>query len=142
MKRLTATLCLTIAVLLGSIGMSWGADFQKGETSFQSGDYATALREWTPLAEQGDPIAQSLLGLIYKNGLGVPQNDKSAVKWYTLAAEQGFPLAQCNLGLRYRRGQGVIQDNIYAHMCWNIVTSSGKSDAPDRVRACDHCPTG
>jgi hypothetical protein len=29
MRKLTATLCLTIAVLLGSVGMSAGADFQK-----------------------------------------------------------------------------------------------------------------
>jgi len=28
MRNLTATICLTIAVLLGSAGMSWGADFQ------------------------------------------------------------------------------------------------------------------
>ena len=45
MKNPTATLCLTIAVLLGSAGVSESADFQKGQTAFQSGDYATALRE-------------------------------------------------------------------------------------------------
>ena len=72
MKRLTATLCLTIALLLGSMGMSWGADFQKGETSFQSGDYATALREWTPLAQQGHANAQYNLGWMYRKGNGVP----------------------------------------------------------------------
>jgi len=53
MKHLTATICLTLAVLLGSVGVSWSADFQKGLTAYDSGDYATALREWTPLAEQG-----------------------------------------------------------------------------------------
>ena len=52
MRRLTATICLTIAVLLGSVGVSASADFQKGYTAFENGDYATALREWTPLAEQ------------------------------------------------------------------------------------------
>jgi hypothetical protein len=46
------TICLTLAVLLGS-GEVRGSDFQKGLTAAQSGDYATALREWTPLAEQG-----------------------------------------------------------------------------------------
>jgi hypothetical protein len=29
MKNLTATLCLTIAVLLGSAGVSWSADFER-----------------------------------------------------------------------------------------------------------------
>ncbi len=59
MKRLTATLCLTIAVLLGSTGISESADFQKGAAAAQSGDYATALRGWTPLAEQGDASAKT-----------------------------------------------------------------------------------
>ena len=45
MKRLTAILCLTIAVLLGNAGVSWSADFQKGLTAYKSGDYATALQE-------------------------------------------------------------------------------------------------
>ena len=42
MRRLTAILCLTLAVLLGNAGVSWGADFQKGLTAAGSGDYATA----------------------------------------------------------------------------------------------------
>ena len=70
MRNLIATLCLTIAVLLGSAGMSWGADFQKGMDAAQSGDFATALREWEPLAEQGDARAQSLLGFMYINSSG------------------------------------------------------------------------
>ena len=52
-KRFTATLCLTLAVLLGSVGVSASTDFQKGLTAARSGDFATALREWTPLAIQG-----------------------------------------------------------------------------------------
>ena len=65
MRHLTATLCLTLAVLLGSAGVSWSADLQKGLTAAQSGDYATALREWTPLAKQGNANAQSNLGVMY-----------------------------------------------------------------------------
>jgi hypothetical protein len=58
MRNLTTTLCLTIAVILGSAGMSASADFQKGLTAARSGDFATALREWTPLAKQGNASAQ------------------------------------------------------------------------------------
>ena len=53
MKHLTAIFCLTIAVLLGSVGNSESADLQKGFAAYLSGDLATALREWEPLAEQG-----------------------------------------------------------------------------------------
>jgi len=71
MKRLTATICLTFALLLGSAGVSESADFQKGLTAYQSGDFATALREWKPLAQQGDAGAQYYLGLMYAQGKGV-----------------------------------------------------------------------
>jgi hypothetical protein len=64
MRNLTATLCLSVALLFGCTGVCKSADFQKGVTAFQSGDYATALREWTPLAKQGDEIAQTSVGWI------------------------------------------------------------------------------
>ena len=65
MARTPATICLTLAVLLGSAGVSWSADFQKGVAAYESGDFATALREWTPLAEQGDAAAQ------FNQGVGI-----------------------------------------------------------------------
>ena len=129
MKRLTATLCLTIAVLLGSVGCDESADFQKGYTAYKGGDYATALRNWTPLAEQGHATAQYNLGLMYRNGKGVPQNHKTAVKWYKLAAEQGHTKSQFNLGAMYYTGEGVTQDNVYAYMWYNIAASSGNETA-------------
>ena len=88
MKNLTRIICLTLAVLLSGARTSWGADYQKGVAAAQSGDFATALREWKPLAEQGHADAQFNLGFMYDNGEGVPQNDKTAMKWYTLAAEK------------------------------------------------------
>jgi len=60
-----------------------------------------------------------------KNGQGVPQDYKTAVKWYRLTAEQGVATAQGNLGLMYEKGQGVIQDYVRAHMWYNIAASSG-----------------
>ena len=125
MRNLTAILCLTIAVLLGSAGISWSADFQKGLAAYDSGDYATALREFEPLAEQGDAGIQNFVGAMYNKGQGVPQDDKTAVKWYRLAAEQGNADAQYNLGVMYATGKGVKQDNIYAHMWGNIAATNG-----------------
>ena len=42
------------------------------------------------LAEKGDARAQCELGIRYGYGLGVPEDDKEAVKWFRKAAEQGF----------------------------------------------------
>nr|ALS56026.1 putative Sel1 domain protein repeat-containing protein [uncultured bacterium EIL107F05] len=111
--------------------LSWGADFQKGLTAAKNGDFATALREWTPLAEQGNASAQFNLGIMYGNKRGVPQDHKTAVKWYTLAAEQGNATAQYNLGVMYDRGWGVLQDDLYAHMWWNVAASIGDEDASE-----------
>jgi hypothetical protein len=110
MRNLTATICLAVALLLGSAEVSWSQDFQKGLAAHDSGDFATALREWTPLAKQGDADAQFNLGLMYRKGQGVPQDDKTAAKWWKLAAEQGNAAAQFNLGVMYDNGQSVPQD--------------------------------
>ena len=40
-------------------------DFQKGLEAYENGDYATALKEWTPLAEGGNSRAQFNLGVMY-----------------------------------------------------------------------------
>jgi TPR repeat protein len=125
MKRLTATICLTLAVLLGSAGMSWSVGLQKGLDAYKNKNYATALRELKPLAEQGYADAQYNLGQMYRRGQGVQQADKTAVKWYRLSAEQGHAFAQTNLGVMYARGQGVIQDNVYAYMWGNLSASNG-----------------
>jgi TPR repeat protein len=87
MSKLTATLCLTIAVLLEVTRVSASPDIEKGLTAAQSGDFATPLRGWTPLAKKGYTDAQYNLRLMYDDGQSVPKNDKTAVKCYRLAAE-------------------------------------------------------
>ena len=119
---------IIIPVLLFSLFLglpSYSSDFDKGLTAYNNGDYATALKEWKPLAEKGDVDAQTNLGLMYQNGWGVPQDDKEAVYWYKLAAEQGDAKAQYNLGVMYALGEGVIKDYVYAHMWGNIASMNG-----------------
>ena len=90
------------------------ADLRAGLDAYERGDYATALTELRPLAEQGDPAAQLNLGLMYANGSGVPQDYAEAVKWYRLTAEQGHVEAQFTLGVLYGRGLGVPQNYVEA----------------------------
>ena len=118
-------LCLTLAVLIGSVGVGEGADYQKGLDAANSGDFATALSEWKPLAEQENADAQTHLGAMYLYGVGVPQDYKTAVKWFKRAAEQGNNGAQNNLGAMYGKGLGVKKNYVCAHMWWNIAASSG-----------------
>ncbi len=42
---------------------------------------------WTQAANQGHAGAQSNLGIIYRQGQGVAQNDAEAVRWSQKAAD-------------------------------------------------------
>ena len=117
-------------VLLSLISSpSWSADFGKGYTAYNSGDFATALREWTPLAEQGNASAQYNLALMYDFGKGVLQDYKTAAKWFRLAAEQGDASAQFNLALMYEDGEGVLQDDKTAVKWYRLAAEQGDAKA-------------
>jgi len=68
------------------------SSYQAGLDAFDRGDYETALKEFRPLAEQGDPLAQSYLGGMYTEGEGLPKDYVLAHMWATLAAAQGNEL--------------------------------------------------
>ena len=127
MRTLIIIPVLLFSLLLGV--PSYSADFNKGLTAAQSGDFATALKEWKPLAEEGNAVAQNNLGLMYHNGWGVPQDYKEAVYWYRLAVEQGYAIAQYNLGLMYEKGKGVPQDDKEAARLYQLAAEQGDVDA-------------
>ncbi len=62
------------------------AGLDEGVAAYQRGDYATALREWRPLAEQGNAGTQRVLGVMYGKGRGIPQDYVQAYMWFRLAA--------------------------------------------------------
>ena len=89
--------CAIVALILTpSIGAA--QDFDAGYASYEDGDLASALREWTPIAEQGDAVAQYNFGLLYSDGEGVRQDDAKAATWYRMASEQGDARARGSLG--------------------------------------------
>ena len=96
MRTLIIIQALLFSLFLGT--PSHSADFNKGLTAAQNGDFATAVKEWELLAEQGLAKAQFNLGVMHEYGDGVSQNYKEATQLYRLAAEQGFADAQYNLG--------------------------------------------
>ena len=81
-----------MTMLLGSSGVCWSADFQKGLDAYVRGDDATALKEWTSLAEQGDASAQGNLGARYAFGKGTLKDYIAAHMWGNIAAMNGNEL--------------------------------------------------
>jgi TPR repeat protein len=61
-------------------------------------------------ADQGYAPAWNNLGLCYRNGEGVPQDEIRAAGCFRRAAELGNDSGQYNLGRCYFHGVGVIQD--------------------------------
>ena len=106
MRKLFFIPILLFSLLLGTTSYAgdWSKDLNKGLNAASNGDFATALKKFKPLAEQGHMFAQFYLGVMYGLGQGVPQDDKEAVRWYRLAAEQGLADAQSNLGIMYQKG--------------------------------------
>ena len=127
MKKLLA------AILLMSTVMAWADAFQEGFVAYSKGDYKTVLDKFTPLAVQGDARAQTMLGAMYQDGVGVVQNFNQAASWYTLAAKQGEINAQYNLGVMYYDGQGVVQDYKQAMRWYMQAAEQGDTDAQNNL---------
>jgi TPR repeat protein len=66
---------------------------------------------------------------MYRQGLGVPRDDKTAIKWHRRAAEQGNADAQNNLARLYYLGTGVPTDYVYSYMWASIAVALGSKNA-------------
>jgi hypothetical protein len=75
--------------------------------AYDRSNYATSLKTWLPLAQEGDPAAQTYVGEIYEKGLGVLSDYPTALQWYRKAAAQNYSRAQINIGYLYESGLGV-----------------------------------
>ena len=91
------------------------------------------FEEMKAKAEKGNASAQSNLGVMYQYGLGVPEDDKEAVKWFRKAAEQGHLFAQYNLGVMYDNGLGVPEDDKEAVKWYRKAAEQGDADAQNNL---------
>jgi uncharacterized protein len=129
MNKILATLLIGLMLTAGGSIVVRAEPFMDAVDAYLRGDYATTLRIYRPLAEQGDASAQFSLGIMYANGQGVTQDYKEAVKWYRRSAEQDFAMAQSSLGAMYANGQGVIQDYKEALKWYRRSTEQGYAEA-------------
>lgn len=85
---------------------SQSKDSESGQQAFESGDYVTALAEWEPLANQGDPVAQFGMGILHLDGNVVPKDYDAASDWFLQAAQQGLFEAQALVFSNIPEGYG------------------------------------
>lgn len=115
-------------LLLASVPAA-GADLAAGKDAYERSDYATAVRELTPLAEQGIPEAEVLLGKMRAKGQGLPRDPAQALKWFQAAADQGSADGQFQLGSAYLNGAVGVKDSAQGLKWLKLAAARGNTNA-------------
>jgi len=119
------------------------ADFRTGIDAYKNKDYRAALREFQPLADQGDADAQFMLGHMYASGKGVPQDYIKAHLWFNLAAAQGNERASSSRDkiARFMTAQQIAEAQNLARE-WQSKETSEKQAGKDTKVSEGGAPTG
>jgi TPR repeat protein len=116
-----------IVFAMFSLASTAWADFAAGVAAYKQQDYATALKEWQPLADSGSYDAQYNIALLYLDGKGVARNYDEALKWLERAANQGQLEAQHDLGASYAKGEIVKKDYVQAYKWLSLCAAKGNA---------------
>ena len=133
MRRLILALLLIWPAMWS--GPLTAQDLEKGVEAYNRGDYATAFQEFSLIVEKGGfspeqtHFAQTFLGVMYRDGIGISKDYVAAAKWFQLATEQGNVPAHYNLALLYEDGTGVLQDYVEAVRLYRLAAEAGHSGA-------------
>lgn len=83
------------------------------------------VAELKKVAEQGDVLAQYILGGMYYTGQEVDKDYTEAAKWWHKAVDQGNIEAQASLGWMYEKGLGVTKNYAEAFNCYLKAAEQG-----------------
>ena len=98
---------LLLTLLITSANVFAQTSVSDGIAAYNRGDYATAAKLLVSHAQQGDRQAQVYVGLMYFNGVGLPEDDQKSFASFTRAAKQGYAEGQYQLGFMYAFDYGV-----------------------------------
>jgi uncharacterized protein len=120
---------ILVAGMLALSGVASAGPLEDGTAAYNRNDFATALKIFRPLAENGDVTAQYALGMIYQQGQGVAPDQKEAYKWFRLAADQGVADAEWFVGLMHANGLGIEKNETEAVKWYRLAAEQGYSAA-------------
>lgn len=92
-------------------------------------NFEEAAKNFLRGAEQGDDIAQCLLGLLYRAGSGVEQSYAKAYEMFSKSAMQGNAEAEYELSYMYLMGEGIEQNYSKAYELALKSAERGNKDA-------------
>lgn len=73
------------------------ADQAQALMAQQQGDDQKAIKLWLPLANNGDPVAQFNLALLYRQSEGMMADENLSRYWFSMAARQGMAEAYADI---------------------------------------------
>ncbi len=83
-------LFLLLSVPVGQLYAIDGNDkINNANQLYSQGKFSQAFVNFLPLAEEGDPDAQDMVGMMYMLGVGTDKNFALGALWLSLAAQQG-----------------------------------------------------
>ena len=88
---------MVLAFASGGVSVALAGPWEDGMSAYNRDDYVPAIRLFRPLAEQGNPKAQSVIGSMYRKGEGVARSSKRAFLWFSGAAARGDARAKAEL---------------------------------------------
>ena len=93
--------------------------------AYEKGEFKTIIKIATPIAENGNPDFQYLLGITYDSEQYAFRDSKKAIEWLSLAAKQKHEFAQCLLGDIYDQGREDIKPSYENAIKWYELASKG-----------------
>jgi len=117
--------CLTLWFCYA--GEAGAADLARA--ALARGDESAAFDQFLRRAENGDPIAQNNVGVLFLKGRGTGRDFGEARRWFQAAADKGLPGAMHNLGVLYLRGHGTQSDPAQAAEWFTKAAELGDADA-------------
>jgi TPR repeat protein len=95
--RKSALAAIAAGVLLFGSADALAGPWEDGMVAYNRGDYLPAIRLFRPLAEQGNPKAQTQIGTMYRKGEGTAPSPARAFMWFSVAARRGDAKARAGL---------------------------------------------
>jgi hypothetical protein len=111
------------------------AGFDEGVAAYEREDFITALQEFLPVAQNGDTVAQSYVGVMFHFGLGIKPDLERAVDWYAKAANKGNALSQRILGDLHVEGAWGSPDYVTAAKWYELAAEGGDVEAQRKLGA-------
>jgi hypothetical protein len=96
-------------------------------------DYAQGMALFQKAAAQNNAEAESDIGWLYEDGLGVPKDAAQSFQWFTKGANGGNAYGQDALGICYGTGFGVTKDVTQATAWCTKAAQQDNMDAMTRL---------